>query len=136
MTAPKAPYRETLTADVPAAGAAVVQDQIIGEVPFAATVVEVSLLPEGAVANDPTNYRTFRVLNKGQAGSGNLVVASRATNNAAGALVAKDEELIDLTATLADRAVAEGDVLAADEIVAGTGVAHTGYEIKVTIERS
>lgn len=123
-----------LETTVPAqATAGTVQDTIIGEASHGGTVNEVTVVSEAAVTANATNFRTIRVLNKGQAGTGSTVVASLAldtpgTDN----LVAFDEKAIPLSATAADLVVAAGDVLAADETVTGTGLAHGGYTIKVT----
>jgi hypothetical protein len=132
-----APLTRTLEATVPAQGTAgTVQDLVIGEAPFAGTVSGVSIVPEAAVTAHGTNFRTFRVVNKGQAGAGTTVVASFATDTVTtDDLVAFDEKAIPLSGTPANLVVAEGDVLAADETVAAAGVAHGGYTIKVEISR-
>lgn len=137
MAGEKAPRSETLSAFVPAAGAAVAQDQAIGEAPFAGTVTEVTVISEGAVVAAAVNFRTLRVLNAGQSGAGAAVVASLAldtpgTDN----LAAKDEKNVPLSGVAADLNVAAGDVLVFDETVAGTGLAHAGLTVKVTIARS
>jgi hypothetical protein len=120
-----------LQADVPAqATAATVQDFVIGEASHGGTVREVAIIPEAAVAADATNNRTFRVINKGQAGAGTTVVASHQTTTG-GALVAFDEKLMTLSVVAGATTVVEGDVLVADEVVTGTGQAHGGYTIKV-----
>ena len=57
----------TLESSVPAQGtAATTQSRAIGEAAHAGTVSSVILIPEGNVTANATNYRTFRVLNKGQ----------------------------------------------------------------------
>lgn len=133
-----APHLRTMTATVPAQGtASTLQDLIIGEAPFAGTVTEVTITPEAAVTAHGTNYRTFRVVNKGQAGAGTTVVASFATDTVTtDDLVAFDEKALTLSAVANATTVAEGDVLVADETVAAAGVAHGGYTIQVTISRS
>jgi hypothetical protein len=132
-----APLKRTISATVPAAGAAVTQDQTVGEAPFAGTVSEVRLIPEAALTANATNYRTFRVINKGQAGAGTTVVATFATDTVTtDDLVAFDEKVIPLSAVAGATTVAEGDVLAADETVAASGVAHSGYRIEIDISRS
>jgi hypothetical protein len=121
-----APLTRTIEAFVPAQGTAgATQDQAIGEAPFVGEVTEVTIIPEAAVTAHATNYRTFRVVNKGQAGAGSTVDD----------LAAFDEKTIPLSGTATNLDVAEGDVLVADETVAGSGVAHGGYTIKVTISR-
>jgi hypothetical protein len=91
---------ELLQATLPAAGAAVAQDQAIGRSPITGTVVGASVISEAAVTANGTNFRTIRVLNKGQDGLGTTVVASLAldtpgTDN----LVAFDEKALDLSGT-------------------------------------
>lgn len=131
-----APLTKMLEATVPAQGTAgTAQDQVLGEVPFAGTVSGVSLTSEAAVAGNATNNRIFRLINKGQTGAGTTVVATL-TTDASNSLVAFDEKAVPLSGTPANLLVAEGDVLAIDETVGGTGVAHAGYQVQVEISRS
>jgi hypothetical protein len=121
-----------ITATIPAAGAAVTQDTIIGEAPFDGTVTAASILPEAAVTGATATARTFTLVNKGQAGAGAVTIATLVlitSNN----MVAFDEKDMVLTATAADLLVAKGDVIALVETVAGAGTAHTGGVCKVTI---
>lgn len=132
-----APLVRTIEATVPAATIAATQDQVIGEAPFAGTVTSVKLVPEAALTANATNYRTFRVVNKGAAGAGTAVVASFATDTpTTDDLVAFDEKVVTLSVTPANLVVAAGDVLAADETVTASGIAHSGYRIFVEITRS
>lgn len=133
----KAPLVRTIEGDVGAASAGDAQDQVIGEAPFAGTVTGVSITPEAALTADATNFRTFRLVNKGQDGSGTTVVASFATDTVTDDdLVAFDEKAIPLSGTAANLDVAEGDILVADETTDGTGVAHSGYHMRIDISRS
>lgn len=122
-----------LQADVPAQGTAgTTQDFVIGEASHGGTVSEVTIIPEAAVTAHATNYRTIRVVNKGDDGAGTTVVASLALDTpTTDDLVAFDEKTIPLSGTAANLVVAEGDVLVADETVAASGLAHGGYTIKV-----
>jgi hypothetical protein len=132
-----APLTRTIAATIPAQGTAgTAQDNVISEAPFNGTVTAARLFPEAALTADNTNNRTIRVLNKGQAGAGATVVASYQSNVAGGNLVAFDEKPLTLSGTPANLVVAAGDVLVADEVVAGTGVAHSGYRIEVDIART
>jgi hypothetical protein len=125
--------REVLEATVPAAGAAVTQDQVVGRSPITGRVSYVVLVPEAALVANATNFRTFRILNRGQAGAGSAVVATFATDTpATDDLQAFNDRVIPLTAAVD---VAQGDVLAVDETVAGTGVAHSGYKVSVELTR-
>jgi hypothetical protein len=132
-----APLSRSISAEVPAQGTAgTVQDFVIGEAPYAGTVTEVTIIPEAAVTANATNYRTFRVVNKGQAGAGTTVVASFATDTVTtDDLAAFDEKALTLSAVAGATTVAEGDVLVADETITAAGVAHGGYTIQVTISR-
>lgn len=131
-----APLVQKLEATIPAQGTAgTVQDQIIGKAPFAGTVTAVSLVAEANVAADATNNRTYRVINKGQAGAGTTVIASHQTTTG-GALTAFDEKAATLSVVAGATTVAAGDILAADETVTGTGQAHTGYKVIVEISRT
>lgn len=132
-----APLTRTLEATIPAATKEAVQDQVIDEAPFAGTVTAVAIVPEANGTANATNFRTFRVVNKGQGGAGTTVVASLATDTpTTDDLKAFDEKVIPLSGTAADLVVAAGDVLAADETKAAEGLAHSGYKIRVTITRS
>jgi hypothetical protein len=132
-----APLVEVIEATIPAATKEATQDQVIGEAPFAGTVASVVIVPEANGTANATNFRTFRVVNKGQAGAGTTVVASFATDTVTtDDLKAFDEKVIPLSATAADLVVAAGDVLVADETKAAEGLAHSGYKIVVRIARS
>ncbi len=132
-----APLVEAIEATVPAATKEAVQDQVIGEAPFAGTVTGVTIVPEAAGTANATNFRTFRVVNKGADGSGSTVVASFATDTpTTDDLKAFDEKAVALSATAANLVVKEGDVLVADETKAAEGLAHSGYRIRVEISRS
>ena len=133
-----APLARKLEATIPAQGTAnAAQDQVVGEAPFAGVVTGVSIVPEVVLIAHATNYRTFRLVNKGAAGSGTTVVASFATDTVTtDDLAAFDEKAIPLSGTAANLVVAEGDILVADETVAASGVAHSGYKIQVEISRS
>jgi hypothetical protein len=128
--------KRTIEAAVPAAAAGATQDQVIGRAPFSGRVSAVSVIPEAAVTADGTNFRTIRVINKGQGGAGSTVAASLALDTpGTDDLAAFDEKAVPVAAAAADRAVAAGDVLAVDESVAGTGLAHSGYRVLVEISR-
>jgi hypothetical protein len=133
----QAPLSESISATIPAATKEAVQDQVIGEAPFDGAVSSVLIVPEAALTAHSTNFRTFRVVNKGQGGAGTTVVATFATDTVTtDDLKAFDEKAIPLSGTAADLVVKAGDVLAADETKAAEGVAHSGYKVVVRIARS
>jgi hypothetical protein len=129
--------KRTIEATIAPQGTAnAAQDQVVGKAPYAGRVASVAIIPEAALTANGTNFRTFRVINKGQSGSGSTVVASFATDTpTTDDLAAFDEKAIPLSGTPANLNVAAGDVLAVDETVAGTGVAHSGYKAIVEIRR-
>lgn len=131
-----APLIRKLEATIPAAGAAVAQDQIIGEAPFAGTVTSVTFTPEANITGQATDFRTFQVINKGADGNGTTVVASLAFSSAPVAATDFDEKAITLSAVSGATTVAEGDVLAWDETVTGNGLASPGGKVQVEISRS
>jgi hypothetical protein len=130
------PLQSTLRGTIPAASAGSAYDQTIDTVPWAATVSNVTFTPEADITGAATNYRTYRVVNKGADGNGTTVVASLAFSS--GAVTANDflPKAITLSATAANLVVAAGDVLAWDETVAGSGLASPGGEVRVTLDRS
>ncbi len=129
----QAPLLRTFEENVPAAAAATAQDQIIGRAPFAGRIVSVTLTPEASIAGTATNFRTFRLLNRGQNGTGTTVVASLAFDAATVTAAVFDER--DIPVTTANATVAEGDILVWDEVVTGTGLASPGGQVRVNVSR-
>lgn len=130
-----APLVRSSQATLPALGAAVAGDQTVGEAPFDGTVTAVTFTPEAAITGDNTNTRTFTLVNKGQAGAGTTVVATLAFTTGNNG-VAFDEKAFTLSVVAGATTVVEGDILAAVEAVAGTGLANPGGRIEVTYSRS
>ena len=130
------PLVKTFTANVPAAGAAVASDQALGTAPFDGTVTGVRYTPEAGMVGAATNFRTLRVLNRGQSGAGSTVVASLAFSAPAVTATAFDEKEITLSGVGGATTVAQGDVLVWDETVAGTGLASPGGSVAVDVSRS
>lgn len=127
---------QKLETTVPASAAAgTAQDQVVGEAPEAGRVVSVSYTPEANITGAATNFRTFRLVNKGQDGNGSTLVASLAFSSGAVTADDFDEKVITLTGVTADRNVAAGDILAWDETVAGTGLSSPGGKVQVEIAR-
>jgi hypothetical protein len=130
-----APFTRTIEATVPAATIALNTDQAVTEAPFDATVTKCSLIPEAAVTGDNTNTRTFTLVNKGQAGAGTTVVATLALTTGVN-LVAFDEKLFTLSAVAGATSVVAGDVLQLNEVVAASGLAHSGGRVVVEFTRA
>ena len=113
----------------PAAGT--LTETSLGEVPFDATVTEVTVVAEAALTAADATARTLTLFNRGQAGAGTTVVATLVTNVAGGNWVANDEKSFTLTATTADRNVTAGDTLEIVETVAGAGTVRPQCEVVV-----
>src|SRR6266542_1048868 len=119
-------------ADHPAqATAATAETFIVGRVPFDATAVSASIIPDAALTADATNNRTFTLTNRKQDGTGTAVVATLVTNVAGGNWVARDEKPMTMTAVAADLVLAAGNILEMVETDGGTGVAHPQMAVEV-----
>ena len=130
-----APLINKVDATIPALGAAVAGDQVVGEAPFAGTVTAVTFTPEAAITGDSTNTRSLLLHNKGQAGSGSTVMATLAFTTGNNG-VAFDEKAFTLSVVAGATTVAEGDILAVVETVGGSGLANPGGRVEVTLSRS
>ncbi len=131
----QAPLVSTLDFDQPAVAAASSDVSVVGEVPFAGTVTEVTYIPDGGITGAATNHRAHRLVNRGQAGGGSTLVASLAYDAGVNA-TAGDERAITLSGTIANLAVAQGDVLAFESNAVGTGIADPGGHVQIKISRS
>lgn len=138
MTTPsgQAPLIRSVGQNVPAAAAATAQDNVVGRAPLSGVVTEVTLTPEATITGAATNFRTFRLVNRGQDGTGTTVVASLAFDAATVTAAAFDERTLPLSGAAGATTVAEGDVLVLDEVVAGTGLASPGGIVNVTVART
>jgi hypothetical protein len=135
MSPDTAPFVRTIEATVPGATIAQVTDQAVTEAPFDATVTRCALVPEAAVTGDNTNTRTFTLVNKGQTGAGTTIVATLALTTGVN-LVAFDEKLFTLSAVAGATSVVAGDVLQLNEVVAGSGLAHSGGRVVIDFTRA
>jgi hypothetical protein len=130
-----APFTRTIEATIPAATIAADVDQAITEAPFDATVTKVALVPEAAATGDNTNFRTFTLVNKGQAGAGTTVVATLALTTGVN-LVAFDEKLFTLSVVAGATSVVAGDVLQVNEVHTASGLAHSGGRVIIEFTRA
>lgn len=134
------PVTERITGTVPAPSAAnAAQDQTIAESHVTGEVTSVTFVSEANVTANGTNFRTLRLINKGQDGNGTTVIASLALDTpTTDDLADFDEKAIPLVGAAGDaaRQVAVGDILAWDETVTGTGLAHSGGRVEVEITRT
>lgn len=122
------------TAAAAAAGADNERNLIIA--PFAGTVTAVQYVPDTILTGANTDSRTIVLVNKGAAGSGTTIVATRAF--VSGQNIAADTVgAITLSATPANLVVAAGDVLAWQSThVGSTGLADPGGLAHIEITRS
>lgn len=130
-----APLIRRLQTTLPALGAAVAGDQTLGEAPFAATLTSASITPEAAITGDNTNTRTLTIVNKGAAGVGTTVMATLAFTTGNNG-VAFDEKQFVLSVVANATSVAEGDIIAVVEAVAGSGLANPGGLVQIELTRS
>lgn len=135
MSSGQAPLVRSAQQDVPAAAAATAQDVIVTTAPYQGSVSGVRFTPEAGITGATLNFRTFRLLNRGQDGTGTTVVASLAFNDAAVTAAAFDARDIPLSTAAGATAIAEGDVLVWDETVTGTGLASPGGQVQVFLAR-
>lgn len=108
----------------------------IAEAEFAGTVTSVTYTPDAVLTGANTESRTIVLVNKGAAGAGTTVVATKAFVSGVNAAV-DDETAITLSATAANLVVASGDILAWQSThVGATGLADPGGLAAVEITRS
>lgn len=115
------------------ATAATDESIVVGVAPFDATVTRVSYTPEAAMTGSAT-ARFLRLRNRGSTGALGVTIAERelvAGQNPA----AFDEYDITLSATAANRDVAQGDVLEWFSDAISTGIADPGGVVTVEFTR-
>lgn len=106
------------------------------EAPFAGRVTAASIFAAAALTGADTQSRTVQLHNRGQAGAGTTLVASKAFTAGVNA-AADDETALTVSATAGDLVVAEGDVLEFTSLhVGGTGLAGPPFSGQVTFQRA
>lgn len=131
-----APLVFTFSQVVPNAAAAADAVTVVAIAPFAGTISRVAYVADTALTGANTDSRTGRLHNRGAAGAGTTVVASKAFVNGVNA-AQYDETAITLSGTAADLVVAQGDVLTWESLhVGATGLADPGGTVFVDITRS
>lgn len=108
---------------------------IAGVARYAGIVSEVAYYPNAGIVGADTDTRRLRVYNRGTAGAGTKVVADTQYNLATD-LLAKAKNVLTLTAVLADKTVAVGDVFEFNSAFVGTGIADPGGKLVIKITRS
>lgn len=104
--------------------------------PFAGRVTAASVITAAGITGANTDSRTIQLFNRGQAGSGTTLVASKAFTSGVNT-TADDETALTLSATAADLVVAEGDVLELVSLhVGSTGLAGPEFTAFITFQRA
>jgi len=136
------PLNFVLSADTVGCAAATDQETIIGRAPYAGVVSSVEYIPEASVTGLTlaTASRTYTIINRGAAaggGTGTVPVATLINAVSGSGVNLVDSVALAFTnATLANRTLAAGDVLALMSEHTTTGVLDPGGKIVVTIARS
>lgn len=137
MSAPAHPHTTELRQFTqPEATAANDRHTVIGRAPYAGTVTAVTYAPLANITGQATNYRRFQLINRGLDGNGATVVAELLFDSGGVTADDFDEKTITLSATQANRVVAEGDILSWFSDSVGTGIADPGGITRVEITRS
>jgi hypothetical protein len=104
--------------------------------PFAGTVTAVTYSADAALTGANADSRTLVLVNKGQAGSGTTIMATKAFVSGTNA-AADTPTTITLSGTAGNLVVAAGDVLAwQSNHVGSTGLADPGGLVHVELTRS
>lgn len=133
--AASSPSARTVERTVPAVAAGSDAETDLYEVAEAGTVSAVSYVAATALTGANTDSRTLVLVNKGAAGSGTTVVATKAFTSGVSA-AADQVTAITLSGTAANLVVAAGDVLVwQSNHVGSTGLADPGGLAHVEITR-
>lgn len=130
-----APFVRKFGVNTPAAAQAAGATTIAFRVPFAGSITKVCFFPNAPITGANTDTRKVAVVNKGLTGSGTTEVAAlQFTSGVNG--VAFDEKEITLSATEANRVVAEGDCLVIASTAVGAGLADPGGHFEIELSRA
>jgi hypothetical protein len=108
------------------------QNTIVLVAPRDGTVSSVTFVPLVAITGANTNTRSYSLVNTGQNGAGNTVVATLQMNSGTNAAV-NQARTITLSGTPANLVVTAGDVLVWQSTAVGTGIADPGGLVSVSI---
>jgi len=103
------------------------------EAPFAGTVTKVDYVAATAITGADTNSRTVVLVNKGQAGSGTTVVATKAFTNGVNAAA---DAPTPVTLSVVAGATTANDVLVWQSNAVGTGIVDPGGLVHVELSRA
>lgn len=128
MTAPFGGGRTRSVAPVATAGNSLNSTVLV--VPSDGTVTAVTYTPPTAITGANTNTRSVSLVNKGQNGAGNTVVATLQFNSGTDA-AASVPRTVTLSGTPANLNVSSGDVLQWQSTAVGTGITDPGGLVTV-----
>lgn len=130
------PMIKTQSATIDSAIAAADSSGAYVKAPFAGVVTAASIIAATLLTGANTESRTVQLHNRGQAGAGTTLVASKAFVSGVNA-PADDETALTLSSTPADLVVAEGDILEFTSLhVGATGLAGPKAQGRVTFSRT
>lgn len=129
------PFTQKAQTDVDAAAANADASGAYIRAPFAGEVTAASIIAAATLTGADTESRTVQLFNRGQAGSGTTLVASKAFTSGVNA-AADDETALTLSEVEGATDVAEGDVLEFVSLhVGSTGLAGPAFTGFVTFSR-
>lgn len=134
-SAPEQPFTRVIKVNVAAVTIAADLETDAGVVPFDGVVSAVSYIPSTVLTGTDTNSRTVVVVNKGAAGSGTTIVATKAFVNGVNA-PADVATPITLSATAANLVVVAGDILVVQSNHVASGLVDPGGLVEITVTRS
>lgn len=110
-------------------------DFTLGVAPQSGAIISVTFIPDAAITGANTNSFTSSVVNKGQAGAGTTVAASKAFVSGTNATAFAGTD-ITVSGTPANLDVVQGDVIAWRRTLVGTGLATPAGLVRVRIGQS
>lgn len=132
--APTVPQVDVLEGSFDSLGATAERDASFAEVPYGATVTGVSYTPKANITGANTDTRTLQLVNRGQDGNSERLIAQVTFLSGVNATDYNEVELT-LTDTLSYREVAAGDILELVSRHSGSGLADPGGLLQVEITR-
>lgn len=132
--AERAPRQYAMEVELPGLATDVEDTYVAGEAEEAGVLVEASLVPTANITGAATNYRQYRVINKGQDGNGATVMAT--LDFSAGVNANDYDEIAFTLGSAANRAVVAGDQIVVESLTPGTGIADPGGRVKLVFGRS
>lgn len=134
MAGEAAPFTQFIGAAV-VATAATVDASGLTVAPFDCTLAAASIVPLTTLTGANTDSRTVQVFNRGQAGAGTTLMASKAFVTGVNA-AAEDETALTLSATAADLVIAAGDVIEVKSLhISATGLAGPQFIARLSLAR-